>query len=98
MTDTTVTTAAAFVLAAIRRDAAEGLYEDAGRLESFGMLHDYCDANDYIIEASEKFCPFPDDWVDEEGYLLWHGWQNEVADAVDTALFHEPVEVDELAA
>ena len=89
--DITITEATAFVIAEIRQDFADGLYEGADRLDSFSMLHDYCDANDYIIAAAEKFCPFSNDSDDEESHLLWQDWGNDVCDAVETLLFMQPI-------
>jgi hypothetical protein len=88
----TIAQAIAFVIAEIRQDVADGLYEDAPRLDSFTVLHDYCDANDYIIAAAEKFCPFSND-SDEESHLLWQDWGNEVCGAVDTLLNEQPIQV-----
>jgi hypothetical protein len=90
-TDTTITEATAFVIAQIRQDFADGLYEATDQLNSFSMLHDYCDANDYIIAAAEKFCPFSDDPDEEDSHLLWQDWSNEVCDAVETLLSTQPI-------
>ena len=87
----TIAQAIAFVLAEIRQDVADGLYEEAAELDSFTVLHDYCDANDYIITAAEKFCPFSDDSDTEESHLLWQDWGNEVCGAVDTLLNEQPI-------
>ena len=89
----TIAEAIAFVIAQIQQDVAHGLYEQAPQLDCFAVLHDYCDANEYIIEASKKFCPLPEDALDEQGYLLLHGWQDEVCDAVDTLLNEQPITV-----
>jgi hypothetical protein len=90
MTKDTATEAVHFVLAEIRRDVVDGLYEGEDRLDSFMVLHDYCDANGYIIEAAEKFCPH-DAAVDDN--LLWQEWCDEVAMLVDTALAELPLVV-----
>jgi len=89
----TIAQATAFIIAEIRQDIADGLYEDAPQLDSFTVLHDYCDANDYIIAAAEKFCPFSDDSDDEESHLLWQDWGNEVGGAVDTLLTAQPIQL-----
>jgi hypothetical protein len=91
--DTSITKATAFVIEQIRQDFAEGLYKAANRLDSFTMLHDYCDANDYIIEAAEKFCPFSDNPNEEDNHLFWQDWSNEVCDAVETLLSTQPITV-----
>jgi len=92
-TNDTVTTATAFVLTLIRRDIGNGIYEDADRLDSFSILHDYCDANDYILEAAEQFCPLPWNPDAEADHLLWQDWVDEVADKVDTLLSGQPIAV-----
>jgi hypothetical protein len=89
----TIAQATAFIIAEIRQDIADGLYEDAPQLDSFTVLHDYCDANDYIIAAAEKFCLFSNDSDDEETHLLWQDWADEVCDAVDTLLNEQPIEL-----
>jgi len=89
----TVTTATQFVLALVRRDIANGIYEDADRLDSFSVLHDYCDANDYVLMAAEQFCPLPWNPDADDDHLLWQDWVDEVADKVDTALSEQPIVV-----
>lgn len=88
-----VSGATAFILAQVHRDIARGVYWNAGLLDSFSMLHDYCDANDYVIMAAEKFCPLP--WNPEEDVVhrLWQDWVDEVVDAVNTLLFEQPIVV-----
>ena len=98
MDTSSISGALGFVLDEIRRDVAEGLYEDAYELGSFGMLHDYVDANDYLTAASERFCRFHDRTGTEEGYMLWLEWTNELTDAVDTALYRKPIPVPEVTA
>ncbi len=85
------TNAVEFVLAEIRRDITDGIYEGADLLDSFTTLHDYCDANDYIIAATERFCPFPNDAESEEWGMSWQEWGNDLADSVDTLLHSDPI-------
>ena len=85
------TNAVEFVLAEIRRDITDGIYEGADLLDSFTTLHDYCDANDYIIAAAEKFCPHDPAVDDGEWNLLWQEWADDIADAVDTLLHSDPI-------
>ncbi|HEY7823672.1 MAG TPA: hypothetical protein VIG24_12595 [Acidimicrobiia bacterium] len=89
----TVDSATAFVIAQLRRDIADGIYEDAELLDSFSILHDYCDANDYILQAAEQFCRLPWNPDAEADHLLWQDWVDEVADAVDTLLSKQPIVV-----
>jgi hypothetical protein len=91
-TISTVAEAAAWVISEIRRDIADERYEGADLLDSFCLLHDYLDANDYLISAAELFCTHakPDS---EDTYLLWIDWTDAVADAVDTLLHEQPITV-----
>lgn len=98
MDTSSISEALGFVLDEIGRDVADGLYEDAYELGSFGMLHDYVDANDYITAASEQFCAFHDGTATEAGYLRWLEWANALTDALDTALFKSPIPVPEVTA
>ena len=43
-----------FILNRIRHDAEDGLFLDAGMIESFNQLYDYCDANEYMEEALQS--------------------------------------------
>lgn len=93
MTNDTFTEAVHFVLAEIRRDVVDGLYEGADRLDSFTVLHDYCDANDYVIAAAERFCPHPTVVEDGEWNEKWQEWADEISMLVDVALAQRPVVV-----
>ena len=88
-----ITEAVEFVISQIRLDIQDGLYEEATQLDSFTVLHDYCDANDYVILAADYFCPFLNDPDAEDTDMLWQAWTNDVADAVDTRLFIQPIAI-----
>jgi hypothetical protein len=88
-----ITEAVEFVISQIRLDIQDGLYEGATQLDSFTVLHDYCDANDYLFAAAEQFCPFSDDPGEEDSHLLWQDWTNEVSGALDTRLFMQPITI-----
>lgn len=90
-TDETVTDAVDWVIAEIRRDVADGRYEGADLLDSFSLLHDHLDANDYLIHAAEHLCAHAWDPDSEETHLLWQEWTDQVADAVDTLLNEQPI-------
>lgn len=85
-----------FVFRSIRDDIARGIYEGAGTLDSFTVLHDYCDANDYIIAAAEQFCSIPNGADETEMFssIRWQAWCDEVADHVDNLLYQWPLEVN----
>jgi hypothetical protein len=73
------------ILGFIRRDIAEGLYEDDEQvvLDGFMRLHDFVDANDYVLEVL-GWLPFEDpEWE----------FVNAITDAVDTLLFEQPITV-----
>jgi len=73
------------ILTLIRRDIADGLYEDDAPvvLDGFMRLHDFVDANDYVLEAL-GWLPFDDpEWE----------YVNAITDAVDTLLFEQPIVV-----
>jgi hypothetical protein len=92
-TISTVAEAAAWVISEIRRDIADERYEGADLLDSFCLLHDYLDANDYLISAAEQFCAYPNDSDSEDIHVLWQDWTDAVADAVDTLLHEQPITV-----
>lgn len=47
---------------AVQRDVADGLYPDGAVLDGFGILHDYVDANGYVLDAADA-CGLPDDYA-----------------------------------
>ncbi len=73
------------VLELIKRDIADGLYEstDPVTLDGFMVLHDFVDANDYVLEVL-GWLPFED--------TEWE-FVNAITDAVDTLLFKQPITV-----
>ena len=73
------------ILALIRRDIKDGLYEDTDPvvLDGFMVLHDFVDANDYVLEVV-GWLPFEDGEWD---------YFNAITDAVDTLLHEQPITV-----
>ena len=89
--ETVPTTAVEHVLDEIARDIADGIYEDAVALDSFAVLHDYVDANDYLILTAERFCPHTWDPEFEDTHMLWQEWVDDLAVLVDARLVAEPM-------
>ena len=73
------------ILNLIRRDIKDGLYEDTEPvvLDGFMVLHDFVDANDYVLEVV-GWLPFEDGELD---------YFNAITDAVDTLLNGQPITV-----
>lgn len=92
---TTVSRAVELVLNEIRTDVVDGLYEEADgdALSSFGMLHDFVDANDYIQQAYDEFCPAPWRWSgqNDQSWYRFMEWNNAVTDGVDALLYQRPI-------
>ena len=77
------------VLDQIREDINDLVYDGAEPLDSFGVLHDYVDANEYLLAAAEAFCPHEPTGSTEE-WEVWNGWVSELAAEVDADLARHP--------
>lgn len=71
------------ILDLIRRDISDGLYDHGTVLDGFMVLHDFVDANDYVLERV-GWLPFEDGEWD---------YFNAITDAVDTLLHEQPITV-----
>lgn len=76
----------------IDMDVMDGYYDGADQLDSFMILHDYLDANDYLIEAAEQHFADPIGETDES-WDRASRWMDQLAADVDALLSARPIAV-----